>query len=781
MKAKPRFAVMTCGAVLSAAPALAQTPPGPIPPAQQQEAPAAAPSDTGSATPASPEAPIADVVVTSNRRAQRERDVAGSVSAITGEDLTRRQQVRIQDLAGTVPGLSLEEGTPTQTRVILRGINSGSPGATAGVVVDDVPVNSASSLNNGALVTPNPDTYDLQRIEVLRGPQGTLYGATAEGGLLKYVTNPPDLRTYSGSVEGGLNGVTGGGLGGLMRGYVNVPIVKDKVAVRLSVTNEYLPGFIDNFEKGKSNINSAQQVNWRASLLAKPDTRLSVRLYAARQTIYSNDLNSVQVRGAALNPANTAGQLNFLDPLQKNARFASNSQLETSLYYGQANYDVGGATLTSLTSYGYNKLGLNADLTNYNLAAGVPFSTGLVGATYGAPGNLVQRQNNDTSKFNQEVRLSSNPGSALAGFGLDWQGGFYFTHETNQLRQFLNPYSQTPPFGILSNPTLGGSALTSRYSEWATFGQFTLHVTPRISIDVGGRFAGNTQSSQVQTFCCVAYGPTAAQPYINSNDHVGLYNVAPKWQFDDNTLLYARVATGYRPGGPNLPVPGVTGIPRTYTSDNTTNYEVGIRRDLFNKKVQVDVTGFYVDWQKIQVASIFQTSAGPLGTTGNAGAAVSKGIEWTLNWAPLPGLRLGAAGSYTDARLTTNAPGLGGASGDYLPYVPSVVNGVNVDYFWEPINDYQAFVSGTAAYVGQRYTSFTTTPFANNHTSLPGYVTGSIRAGIEHNNLGLEAFINNISSTRGITFYQNYGGANQTGIANVIQPRQIGAVLRAKF
>ena len=550
--------------------------------------------------------------------------------------------------------------------------------------------------------------------------------------------------------------------------------------MRLSGTNEYLPGYIRNFTNGKTDANSGLQTSWRAQALAKPDDRLTVRLFASRQTIFSNASNQIQVQGAAADPLQTAGQQRILNPLQRDTRLPTNGQLETSLFYGQVNYNLGFANLTSLSSYGYNKLQFRNDFSDTNLAPGVPYSVALGQAVFGVPTVVGLRQNSDTRKFNQEVRLSSNPGQQLAGYGFDWQAGFYYTRETNVLNQGLDARNPAT-LNILPGPALGGDQFKSAYNEWATFGQFTFHFTPAVSIDVGGRIAGNSQSSAFRAIGDVAFGPSRQNPQVNSNDHVGLYNVAPKWQIDNNTLLYARVATGYRPGGPNLPIPGVTGVPASYASDSTTNYEAGIRRDFFNKKVQVDLTGFYVDWSQVQILSIFNTSVGPVGTIGNAGAATSKGIEWSFNWSVLPGLRLGVNGAYTDARLTVNAPGLGGRSGDYLPFVPNVTNNVNVDYFWEPINNVQAFVSGSATYVGERYTNFTTALANNNHTFVPGYVTGSLRAGLEYGHYSAEAFINNISDTRGITTYANNGGARQTGLATVIQPRLIGAVLRAKF
>ncbi len=781
---RPRLTAATLASMLSAAPVAAQTAAGPAPASAPvpAPAPAPAPSDTGSAVP-NLDAPIADVVVTANRRNQRERDVAGSVTAITGEDLTRRQQVQIQDLVGQVPGLSIEENnTPTQVRIVLRGINSGGSGATVGTVVDDVPVNSASSQINGGLVTPNLDTYDLQRIEVLRGPQGTLYGATAEGGLVKYVTNPPDLRSYSGSVEGGLDGMTIGGIGGTQKGYLNVPLVKDKVAVRITGASEYFPGYIDNPARGKINGNAGNQYSYRASVLAKPTGDLTVRLTAQRQSFFSDASNRFQVQGAAANPQATSGQLTLLNPLQRSTALPTSSQLETALYYGQVDYNLGPATVTSLTSYGFNKLSFRDDATNNNLAVGTPFSQGLLLPVYGVAGNVGVRQSTSIQKFNQELRIASNPGFQVGGYGLDWQVGGYYTQERNVQNQFLDAVSPTSS-ALLPGPALGGDVGNSTYKEWAAFGQVTVHLLPSLTLDLGGRYSGNDQLSQFETFGNVAFGPTnTVQPLISSRDRVALYNVAPKWQVDRNTLLYARVATGYRPGGPNIPLPGVTGLPLTYNSDRTTNYEIGVRRDLFNKTVEVDLTGFYVDWKRIQIISLVATNQGPVGTIGNAGSAVSKGIEWAFNWkTPVPGLRFGIAGAYTNAALSKDAPGLGGVRGDYLPLVPNVTNSFNVDYYWEPLNDYQAYLSGSANYVGERFTDFVTANYVNNHTRLPGYVNGSIRAGIEHGHLSAEAFVNNISDERGLTSYINNGGARQTGLATTIQPRLIGAVVRAKF
>ena len=305
---------------------------------------------------------------------------------------------------------------------------------------------------------------------------------------------------------------------------------------------------------------------------------------------------------------------------------------------------------------------------------------------------------------------------------------------------------------------------------------------PTVDIELGGRWSGNTQHSTAYDVCCLLYGPSAAQPTIYSNDHDALYSVAPRWRPTDDTMVYGRIATGYRPGGPNIPVQGVEGLPSTYGPDRTVNYEIGVRQDLFDKTVSVDVTGFYVNWKSVQILSLVNTPVGPVGVNGNAGSAISKGVEWDLAWTPLRGLKIEAVGSYTDARLAVDAPGLGAAEGDFLPYVPDVQNSVNVEYSWTPADGYNAFASGTWSHTGVRYTSFAPAgQVTESHVQLPGYNTGSIRLGLEHGRYSGEIYVNNIGDSHALTYYANEGGIDQTGLATLIAPRIIGFVTRLGF
>ncbi|HTZ71823.1 MAG TPA: TonB-dependent receptor, partial [Acetobacteraceae bacterium] len=350
------------------------------------------------------------------------------------------------------------------------------------------------------------------------------------------------------------------------------------------------------------------------------------------------------------------------------------------------------------------------------------------------------------------------------------------------LLQYLDARSPAQLGAPPLSPATGGAALDEALSEWALFGQVDYHFLPTLDLELGGRWSGNTQHSQSAFACCLLYGPSFIQPEIYSNDHDALYSVAPRWRPSDNTMVYGRIATGYRPGGPNVPVPGVTGLPTSYGPDHTVNYEVGIRQDFLHHTLTADVTGFYVNWKDVQILSLVNTPEGPVGVNGNAGDAVSKGVEWDFTWAPLPGLKLNAAGDYADARLTASAPGLGGVAGEFLPYVPDISSSVNAEYSWTPSDGYRAYVSGTWSYIGDRYTSFAPVgQVTTSHVRLPDYNTGAIRAGLEHGPYSGEIYINNLSNAHAITYYANQGGLDETGLATIIEPLTIGFVVRAGF
>jgi outer membrane receptor protein involved in Fe transport len=729
---------------------------------------------------ATPTPGLEEIVVTATKREEKLHDVAMGITALSGDDLARRQELGYTDFAAEVPGLSIESVDPGRNRVILRGENVGSAGATIATTVDDIPFFMSGSQSNGAFFSANVDTYDLQRVEVLRGPQGTLYGASAEGGLIKYVTNPPDLTKFEGAVAVGGESVDGGQAAEFTKGLVNIPFWDNKAALRVSAVEEGIPGWINNPQVGQDNVNHGDKFSLRGSLLVKPTSDLTIRVTAFNQALNVRGDDNVQIVGAALTPpAPPANQFALSNGLN-NATAGPHITNDNLSYYAlNLQYDFKVATLMSATSFGEIRKRFTSDPTDGNVAPGVTLGDALAGV-YGEPIVAFENQFETLHKLNQEVRLTSNPGSTLFGNPLDWLGGGFFTHETTGFNQVYDARSAADPATILA-PALGGDTLPADYQEAAVFADFTYHFSKAFDLEFGGRDTHTKQHSQSGLLCCVLVGPSTTYPTIYTSENDATWSVAPRWHVNDDLLVYARIATGFSPGGPNQPSSLLLNPP-PYRSDSTRNYELGVRTDLFDKRFTVDVDIFDIRWKNIQIVDELQTSSGPVGLLDNSGTAESKGVEWNFLWRPLQGLSIGLLGAYTDAKLTSDAIALGGMVGDALPYVPVLSDTVNMDYTWHAFGSFAGFLGGSWTYTGTRYTDFSSSSTViESHAKLPIYNTLKVQAGVDNGHYSVELFGSNLTNARGITEYANSGGANQTGLAALIQPRTIGIELGAKF
>ncbi|HEY2465956.1 MAG TPA: TonB-dependent receptor, partial [Steroidobacteraceae bacterium] len=461
---------------------------------------------------------------------------------------------------------------------------------------------------------------------------------------------------------------------------------------------------------------------------------------------------------------------------------------DNSLKYGALNlaYDFHWATLMSATSYGRFNLHFTQNLTNSNLAPGFTYGDlislpAAFGGLYGQPALMLGDQVEFVHKFNQELRLTSDPGNQLFGHGFDWQVGGFFTHESTTLTQPYTGRDAANPQTILS-PALGGAIIPGDYKETSYFADITYHFNTALDLELGGRGTNVKQDSQVNLFCCFLYGPTDTHyPALFSSETSHTWSIAPRWHINEDTLAYVRVSTGFRPGGPNFPTPTLPNPP-TFKSDSTKNYEIGLRTDLFDKTFSIDMAVFYIDWKDIQILSVVNTPSGPVGINGNSGSAKSKGVEYNFSWRPFTGFTIGLLGAYTDAYLTSDAPGLGAFSGEKLPFVPDVSTTLNLDYRWPAFGSYSAYVGASETYTGVRYTGFSpTVAVIEPHVKLPVYNTVQVRFGVEDDHYSAELYGNNMTNARGITDYANQGGANQTGQVSFIQPRTIGIELGVKF
>ncbi len=697
------------------------------------------------------------IIVTAEKRAEPLNEVPLSVSAISGSTLDNLQARDFADYAALIPGLSLSSGQSGLTRLTLRGQNAGGVGSTVAVYIDESPFGSSTALLNGSINTGDFDTWDMQRIEVLRGPQGTLYGANSEGGLLKFVTNAPELGKFSVAGEASGESVKHGGNGWDARALVNMPL-GDKMALRVSGFYDDVPGYIDDPASGRRRLNEGRKSGGRASLLLAATTDLAIRLTAESQTASYHGTNLVDVNPVTLKPL-------YGDLTQQHV-VPEPSHFKYENYNASIDWNLGAFRLLSATSYGI----LHSD----TVTDGTPIYGGLAAGVFGATGAPLDGDV-ELKKFTQEIRLTSS-----ASKSLEWQIGGYYTHESGALVQNLNAVtaSSGKALGLLIQPVVD-----STYKEGAGFLDLTYHINSQFDVQAGGRWSSNSQDATQTTF----YNPILAglfgivpNPQVvngNSSEHVWTYSVAPSWHFDANSLVYARVATGYRPGGPNvLPPTAPLAVQRQYGSDRTTNIELGVRSTQLDGRVSLDLAAFHVNWKNIQLFEV----VGGFGINANGGTARSQGVEWTFAYLPVSGLTLQWTGAYTDAKLTSAAPSIDANSGDRLPYAPKWGTSVDAEYKRTMFGNFSGFLGGTYSYVGSRSSDFASSVVnPPGQLVLPSYNTYGARLGLENGRYRVTLYGKNLSDSRGITNFAGSGAPYSS--VTVTQPRTIGLTLSAKF
>ena len=694
----------------------------------------------GTGTAGSTAAPemLETITVTATKRAEKLQDVPMGVNALTGETLQKLDASNFADYLSRLPALSMVASDAGHTQLIMRGINTGGVGATVGTYIDETPYGSSNSLANGLITTPNVDTFDVSRVEVLRGPQGTLYGANTLGGLLKFVTNAPDPSAFDDKIQFGADDGAHSDVGWTVKGMVNVPLADD-LAVRVVAYHDREAGFIDDPARGANRVNGSTETGGRASVLWKPTDDLSIRLTANLQNLDLNGNNAVDVSlvpSASTVSGLAIGLTPMFGPYQQSRTAAETSRVHYRVYNGTLDYDLGFGNLTSSSSYG-------------------TFSDHSIQDATAILGTLI-RPDLEQKKFTQEIRLASP-----ADQSLEWLAGFYYTNEKSYLLQDLVLTPTDAPLGFLQ--------LNSGYAEVAGFADLTYHFSPAFDVSVGGRWAQNSQHA-------LEFG--LADAAGNSSESVFTWSVAPSWHVDENTMVYARVAKGYQPGGPNvLPPSPPASVPASFKSDTLINYELGLKSSLDDNHISFDVDAFYITWDSIQLLTVVSG----FGINGNGGTADSKGFEWDVSWNPIEALTLRTGGAYVDARLTADADPLllGAKSGDPLPYVPQWSGSLDGDYRFEPLNGFTPFLGASWRYVGARYSGFD----ANfGQTRMPGYSEFDLRAGIDWREWSLTLYAKNVTDQRGISELGTGGSAASGGAPFIYldRPRVVGLTITGK-
>jgi outer membrane receptor protein involved in Fe transport len=701
-------------------------------------------------------ATLDEIVVTAQKREERASDVPQSITAISGDILRSSDAQTLADLSARVPGMTVTgSGGVGANQIILRGITSGSDiSPSVAVYIDDTPYGGVTAQSRATNTAFEMGAFDLDRVEVLRGPQGTLYGAAAFGGLVKYVLTPPSLQSFQTTVQLDGSDTDGGGFNSGVRAAVNLPLIADTLAVRMSVVRNHDAGFIDNAFSGASNINASTATAARLSVLAKPVDWLSLRATVLGQGIDRDGSNQIDFNAATRQPA-------FGD-LTQSSRIAQPFTQRYRLYSlgGDADVGFGTASLTVSRQNSQTQFVQEAPLYTHSL--------GPVLAKLGHPIDDTSLSPSPSSNITTaEARLASNPGSAL-----EWQGGLYYTDEANDYANAIVGYLNGTPIPY----TIATYSAPTSYKEYAEFGDVTYHFTHSLDAQLGARFSRNDQDIAETYSPGLVTGPTVSG--IQSSENVATYLATARYHFNDTNMAYARIASGYRPGGPNVqvvdPVTGTVRGGSAYQPDTLWNYELGVKLAL-NDVLTLDTSVFHIDWKNIQLQSVVD------GLTAfvNGGRAKSDGVETALSYRPLRDLTLSATATYTNARLADAVPSIKAASGERLPNAPRSSAAARADYRTSLGSDWTGFAGASWSYIGNRTVSYDAS-LSPLQYELPAYQTVDLRLGGERAGWGVTFYVRNACNARGqISADTTFNLPNYR--ISIIEPRTVGALLTVTF
>jgi iron complex outermembrane receptor protein len=721
---------------------------------------------------------LEEVVVTAEKREERLQDVPVSVSAIDAAELANTNQTKLSDYFDEVPGLQLAGGIQSSQIISIRGITTGgeSTSATVGITVDGVPFGFT-----GSLVVPDFDPGDLSRVEVLRGPQGTLYGASSMGGLINFVTQEPSTYGFSGRVEAGTDTIyNSAGLGYSVRGSVNVPLT-DTLAIRVSAFDREDPGYIDNPLLSRDDVNVEHASGGHVSVFWKPVDGFSAKFSALFQQIIGGGTSDIDTQNTITGTPLSGLQQGYVAGVGPYDREVQAFSLTLSDH-------VGGISLQAVT--GYN---VNESHDSFDATPGFGGESGLSNTVFGVLGAPLNEGGRDW-RLTEELRLSTSIANRA-----DFLLGAFYSRESATSYQAIdaaNPYTGAIQGQLLY---LGLYGTIGVQNEIAGFTDITYHFTDDIDVHVGGReskYEVSANGGQVFTgpyvtdllgFQSPLYG--GATPSFTNT--AATYLVTPRYRITPDWMVYARVASGYRPGG--LSGQTLPGIPPTYGPDKTWNYEVGTKGDFFDHRVSFDVSLYYISWKDIQLGLTQESNGSGFSYTGNGAGAKSQGAEVSARWRPIDSLKIGGWVVFSDAELTQDFPPNGtgnpaGFAGDQLPYSSRFSASLSIDDSIPITQHWSAYGGAVVSYLGDRKDTLAVClavslsgacTSATPRQDLPAYAKTDLHAGVKGNSWTINMYANNVLDRRGLI---------SGGLGNpipysfyIIQPRTIGISVAREF
>lgn len=761
---------LACAIALAApAAALAQT--SPVTPAQavgpaKEVAPPAEPASApAQAAKASEIQELERVtIVTSSKRRERLQDAPTAITALSGGTLDKLGVEKFSDYVSLVPNLSQAfGGTPGLGTIIIRGLYTGSQQLTntSAVYLGESPFTASGSLSVGSLVTPDPDLVDVERIEVLKGPQGTLFGASALGGLVRIIPRDPDLTGFSGSVRLGASKVDHGDDGYGARVSLNIP-VSSSVGILVGAFKRRDAGFVKNLETGSDNLGRSDAQGGSLTALAQINRDWKVTFRALTQ-----DIDSV---GSA---AQDNVQLTDT-PITNNRELRAFTDLPSKVSYRlgelSTEYAMGPGTLTATLSHAESRARLEAD---YTLSYGA-FIADVMPPGFAVIGGLDV---NMKSKTTAELRFATKRLGNFEGLA-----GLFYTDESNNYGTkvttvLANGTTAAAPFGNFIT-----SEVASTYREEAVFANGTYYLTDDLDIGAGARYARNTQRAVLQSTGLIGSGgvPTA----FDFTDAATTYQVTGRWRPSRALSTFVRYATGYRPGGPQTNAAPPPGAQTSIRPDTVASTELGIKGAALDRHLVFDASIYHIDWKDVQLNGLF---AGKV-LLANAGRATVDGFEAQLQYNGDNGLSVGANLGYNDARLKEVDAGaaavLGARAGDRLPGSPRLTAALFSDWRFPVAAGMTGSVGGTVRYQGEKVSSYPNNALEPSF-NVPSYTTLDLRAGLEWARYTLRLRLDNATDKNGYTGYTTGRVLpTQTDIpsnVSITRPRTVSLALGVDF
>jgi len=758
---------------------------------------------------------IEEIIVTATKRDATIQDIPFSINAQTQADIQKSGAVTLEDLSRNVAGLSIQNLGPGQSQVSIRGVSAGQVVRDQPGVKEQVGVYLDESVISLSLFTPDVDLFDLNRVETLRGPQGTLFGSGSVGGTIRYITNQPKIGVSEGVIEANANLVDGDDAGGYMKGAVNIP-VSDKVALRAVGYHTEYAGFIDARGEGgtrKKNVNDGSRSGGRLSLLFKPTEDISITPRVVYQKIKAGGFNRQEVFNLFANPNTTTRPAITLGEREQYLLLDESFSDKTLLGDVTASFDLGSVDLTSVTSYIDRDIALERDASSLTGSVSVS-PLGLPAAAVVLPSKLVDTT--DLKQWSQELRLSS------AGDGaFQWVfGGFY-----SKVDRVYNQRLPTPGYDAFADATLGAGASASaangfpanspynaylpyNIKQKALFGEASYKLD-RLTATVGGRYYDFKESRRFKSGGLFANGD-------NQVDKTASDGFTPRvllsYEATDQVTFNAQASKGFRLGGVNDPLniplctpqdAAIFGGFQSYDDETLWNYEGGVKSRFGG--VTINAAAFYTDIKNLQTT----LDAGSCSSrvVFNVPKAHTQGVEVEITARPATGFEFGLSGSLLQAEFDSTVKDGTGAviggirEGNRLPSVPKFQVSLNARYTHRLTATMEGYLNASFQHVGNRYTQ--ASDQENNPRSfvsglafggasgntptivdlqLPSYELFNLSAGLEMDNgVDVIAYVNNVFDENPLlSFDRERGGRARLGYT-VGQPRTVGVTVRKTF